>query len=106
LRLFIAKVSGSHAQLESGDANNPLYELESIYDDSPEGDLPKIKTRVMLINNVEDFAGPPTVRTVERSFKKIAHGTYVLTPYGKDTHRHFTHYCAAVGKSYTSPRIP
>ena len=86
--------------LKNGDANNTLYELESIYDYSPEADLPKIKAHVMLINNVEDFADPPTLGTVERAFKKIAHGTYVLTQYGKDTHGHFTHYYAAVWKPY------
>jgi len=32
--------------------------------------------------------------------KKIAHGTYVLTFYCKDTHGHFTHYYAAVWKPY------
>jgi homoserine O-acetyltransferase len=88
------------AQIEKGDANNTLYELESIYDYSPEADLPKIKAHVMLINNEEDFADPPTLGTVERAFKKIAHGTYVLTPYGEDTHGHFTHYYAAVWKPY------
>src|ERR1700677_1357063 len=88
------------ALLKSGDANNTLYELESIYDYSPEADLPKIKAHVMLINNVEDFADPPTLGTVERAFKKIAHGTYVLTPYGKGTHGHFTHYYAAIWKPY------
>ena len=71
-----------------------------IYDYSPEADLPKIKAHVMLINNVEDFADPPMLGTVERAFKKIAHGTYVLTPYGEDTHGHFTHYYAAVWKPY------
>jgi hypothetical protein len=54
----------------------------------------------MLINNVEDFADPPTLGTVERAFKKIAHGTYMLTPYGKDSHGHFTHYYAASCKQY------
>jgi homoserine O-acetyltransferase len=54
----------------------------------------------MLINNVEDFADPPTRGTVERAFKKIAHGTDVLTPYGKNTHGHFTHYYAATWKQY------
>jgi homoserine O-acetyltransferase/O-succinyltransferase len=88
------------AVMKSGDANNTLYELESIYDYSPEADLPKIRAHVLLINNVEDFADPPTLGTVERAFKKIAHGTYVLTPYGKDTHGHFTHYYAAVWKRY------
>ena len=88
------------AIMKNRDANNTLYELESIYDYSPEADLPKIKAHVMLINNVEDFADPPTLGTVERAFKKIEHGTYVLTPYSKDTHGHFTHYYATVWKPY------
>ena len=88
------------ALMKNGDANNTLYEIESIYDYSPAADLPKIKAHVMLINNVEDFADPPTLGTVERAFKKIRHGTYVLTPYGKGTHGHFTHYYAAVWKPY------
>ena len=88
------------ALMKDGDANNALYELESIYDYSPEADLPKIKAHVMLINNVEDVANPPELGTVERAFKKIAHGTYVLTPYGTDTHGHFTHYYGAVWKPY------
>jgi homoserine O-acetyltransferase len=88
------------ALTKNGDANNTLYEIESIYDYSPEADLPKIKAHVLLINNAEDFANPPTLGTVERAFKAIAHGTYVLTPYGEDTHGHFTHYYAAVWKPY------
>ena len=86
--------------MKNGDANNTLYEIESIYDYSPEADLPKIKAHLLLINNEEDFADPPTLGTIERAFKKIAHGTYVLTPYGKGTHGHFTHYYAAVWKPY------
>ena len=58
------------ALLKNGDANNTLFEIESIYDYSPEADLPKIKAHVMLINNVEDFADPPTLGTIERAFKK------------------------------------
>jgi homoserine O-acetyltransferase/O-succinyltransferase len=88
------------AQIAKGDANDTLWELESIYDYSPEPDLPKIKAQVLLINNVEDFADPPTLGTVERAMKKIVHGTYVLTPYSKQTHGHFTHYYAAVWKPY------
>jgi homoserine O-acetyltransferase/O-succinyltransferase len=88
------------AIMKNGDANNTLYELESIYDYSPENDLPKIKAQVLLINNEEDFADPPTLGTVERAFKKIAHGTYVLTPYSTETHGHFTHYYAGVWKPY------
>lgn len=88
------------ASLKHGDANNALYAIESIYDYSPEAELPKIKAHVLLINNEEDFADPPALGTIERAFTKIAHGTYVLTPYGKGTHGHFTHYYAAVWKPY------
>jgi homoserine O-acetyltransferase len=82
------------------DANDVLWELESIYDYSPEADLPKIKAKVLLINNVEDFADPPELGTVERAMKKIADGKYVLTPYSPESHGHFTHYYAAVWKPY------
>jgi hypothetical protein len=34
----------------------------------------------MLINNVEDFADPPTLGTVETAFKEIAHGTWRADP--------------------------
>jgi homoserine O-acetyltransferase len=88
------------AELQKRDANDQLWEIESIDDYSPEADLPKIKAHVLLINNEEDFADPPTLGTVERAFKKIAHGTYVLTPAGEDTHGHFTHYYATVWKPY------
>jgi homoserine O-acetyltransferase/O-succinyltransferase len=88
------------AALAKADADNVLWELESIYDYSPEADLSKIKAHVLLINNVEDFADPPTLGTVERGMKKIAYGTYVLEPYNKQTHGHFTHYYAGVWKPY------
>ena len=86
--------------LKKRDANDTLWEIESIEDYSPEADLPKIKAHVLLINNAEDFADPPDLGTVERGMKKIAHGRYVLIPYGPQTHGHFTHYYAAVWKPY------
>jgi homoserine O-acetyltransferase len=88
------------ALMQIGDANNTLYEIESIYDYSPEADLPKIKAHVLLINNAEDFADPPTLGTIEGAFKKTAHAIYVLTPFGEDTHGHFSHYYAAIWKPY------
>jgi len=43
----------------------------------------EMPVRVQSAQQKEDFADPPTLGTVEGAFKKIAHGTYVLTPYGK-----------------------
>jgi homoserine O-acetyltransferase len=88
------------ASMRNGDANNTLYEIESIYDYSPEADLPKIKAHVMLINNDEDFADPPTDVTSAGALKKIAHATYVPTPYGKVTNGHLSYYYAAIWKPY------
>jgi len=87
-------------QAERRDANDQLYALESIMDYSPEPDLDKIKAKVLLINDSEDVANPPTLGTVERAMQKVKDGRYVLIPPGPGTHGHFTHYHAAVWKPY------
>lgn len=86
--------------LKKRDANDQLYAIESIEDYSPETDLDKIKAKVLLINDSEDFADPPTLGTVERAMKKVKEGRYVLIPPSAETHGHFTHYYAAVWKPY------
>ena len=88
------------ARIAKGDANDSLWAIESIEDYSPEGDLPKIKAKVLLINTVEDVANPPELGTVERAMKAIHEGRYVVIPYSDKTHGHFTHYYAAVWKPY------
>jgi homoserine O-acetyltransferase len=88
------------ARIAKGDANDSLWAIESIEDYSPEGDLPKIKAKVLLINTVEDEANPPELGTVERAMKRIPDGRYVLIPYSDKTHGHFTHYYAALWKPY------
>jgi homoserine O-acetyltransferase len=88
------------ARIAKGDANDSLWAIESIEDYSPEGDLPKIKAKVLLINTVEDEANPSELGTVERAVKRIRDGRYVLIPYSDKTHGHFTHYYAALWKSY------
>jgi homoserine O-acetyltransferase len=66
------------ARIAKGDANNSLWEIESIEDYNPEPDLPKIKAKVLLINTVEDVAKPPELGAVERAMKNIHDGRYVL----------------------------
>jgi len=86
--------------LAKADANDHLYEIESIRDYDPEPGLDKIKAKVLLINTAEDVANPPELGTVERAMKKVKDGRYVLIPAGPETHGHFTHYYAAVWKPY------
>ena len=83
-----------------GDANNQLWAIEAIRDYNPEPDLDKIKARLLLINDSEDLANPPTLGTVERGLARVKNGRYVLIPPGSNTHGHFTHYYAAVWKPY------
>ncbi len=71
------------ARIAKGDANDTLWEIDSIEDYRPEPDLPKIKAKVLLINTVEDFADPAELGTVERAMKEIRRGRYVLIPYVK-----------------------
>jgi homoserine O-acetyltransferase/O-succinyltransferase len=85
---------------ERRDANDQLYALESIGDYSPEADLDKIKAKVLLINDSEDFADPPALGTVERAMQRVKDGHYVLIPPSGQTHGHFTHLYAAVWKPY------
>jgi homoserine O-acetyltransferase/O-succinyltransferase len=88
------------ARIAKGDANNSLYEIESIEDYNPEPDLAKIKAPVLLINTEEDVANPPELHTVERAMQRVKHGRYVLIPAGPKTHGHLTHRYAAIWKPY------
>ncbi len=85
---------------ERRDANDQLYAIEAIIDYNPEPELDKITAKVLLINDAEDTADPPTLGTVERAMKQVKDGRYVLVPPGADTHGHFTHLYAAVWKPY------
>ena len=48
--------------MKSGDANNTLYEIESIYDYSPEADLPKIKSPCHADQQCRGFRGSADAR--------------------------------------------
>jgi homoserine O-acetyltransferase len=88
------------ADAAKGDANNQLWAIEAIQDYDPEPDLDKIKARVLLVNDAEDYANPPELGTVERAMQRVKNGRYVLIPPGPDTHGHFSHYYAKLWKPY------
>ena len=99
-RAAAAALYEKRLEAERRDANDQLYAIESIIDYNPEPDLEKIKAKVLLINDAEDVANPPTLGTVERAMQKVKDGRYVLIPPGSNTHGHFTHYYAAVWKPF------
>jgi homoserine O-acetyltransferase len=88
------------AEAAKGDANDALWAIEAILDYDPEPDLDKIRAKVLLINAAEDEANPPELGTVERAMRRVRDGRYVLIPAGEETHGHFTHFYAALWKTY------
>lgn len=63
-----------------------MWAVESIEDYSPEPHLSKIRAKVLLINTVENEAGPPELGTAERAMKKVHDGRYgrVTYSYARD----------------------
>src|ERR1051325_6063545 len=88
------------AEAAKGDANNQLWAIEAIQDYNPEPDLDKIKAKVLLVNDAEDYANPPELGTVERAMKRVKNRRYVLIPAGPDNHGHFSHYYGKLWKPY------
>ena len=62
-----------------------LAAIEAIQDYDPEPGLDRIKAKVLLVNDAEDYANPPDLGTVERAMQRVKHGRYVLIPPGPDT---------------------
>ena len=88
------------ARLETLDANDLLYQVDSSRDYDPSADLGKIKAQVIWINSADDFINPPELGIAEREVKRIPHGRYVLIPASDKTHGHGTHTWAAVWQSH------
>lgn len=87
-------------ELETLDANDLLYQVDSSSDYDPSAGLAKIEAHVMWVNSADDFINPPELGIAEREVKKLKHGRYVLIPAGGKTHGHGTHTWAAVWQSY------
>lgn len=87
-------------ELETLDANDLLYQVDSSRDYDPSAGLAKIEAHVMWVNSADDFINPSELGIAEREVKKLKHGRYVLIPIGDNTHGHGTHTWAAVWQSY------
>ena len=80
-------VQGMVAQL---DANDFLYQFESMRDYNPEPDLEKIQARVLAINFADDQESPPELGILEAAMKRIKRGQAVIVPASDKTLGHVT----------------
>jgi homoserine O-acetyltransferase len=77
--------------LETADANDVLYAVDSSRNYDPSADLEKIKAPLLWINSADDFINPPDLGIAEKLAKRIPHGRYVLIPASANTHGHGSH---------------
>jgi homoserine O-acetyltransferase len=80
-------VQGMVAQL---DANDFLYQFESMRDYNPEPDLEKVQARVLAINFADDQESPPELGILESAMKRIKRGQAVIVPASDKTRGHIT----------------
>jgi homoserine O-acetyltransferase len=86
--------------LQTMDANNTLYALESSSDYDPGPDLEKIKAPLLAINTADDLINPPELGILEREIVRVKRGKAIVIPLSDQTRGHGTHTLAAVWKNY------
>ena len=92
--------NGMKHYMESLDANDWLYALDSSRNYDPSPNLEKITAPVMFVNSADDFINPPELGIAEREIRRIKRGTFVLLPITDETRGHGTHTLANVWKQF------
>jgi homoserine O-acetyltransferase len=72
------------------DANDFLYQWESMRDYNPEPNLEKIQARVLAINFADDQINPVELGILEPAIKRVKRGQAVLVPASDKTRGHLT----------------
>jgi homoserine O-acetyltransferase/O-succinyltransferase len=86
--------------LQTADANDILYQLESSRDYDPGPELEKIRAPLLAVNSADDLINPPEIGLLEREIKRVPKGRAVVIPLSPQTRGHGTHTIAAVWENY------
>jgi len=86
--------------LDSIDANDLLYQVQSSFDYDPGPDLEKISASLFAVNTGDDLINPPELGILQQQIGRVAHGRAVLIPADSRTAGHSTHTKAVVWKKY------
>ena len=84
------------------DANDFLYRWEASRDYKPEGDLDKIRARVLAINFADDLLNPPELKVMERAMAQVKNGRSVLLPADEQSLGHQNQSRASVWGPYVA----
>ena len=88
--------------MQSGDANDALYQVEASRDYDPTPGLEKITAPLLAVNSADDLINPPELGILEREIKRVKKGRAVVLPLSLETRGHGTHTIAATWKNYLS----
>jgi homoserine O-acetyltransferase len=83
-------------RLQTTDANDTLYQVDSSRDYDPSPHLEKITAPLLAINSADDQVNPPELGILEKSIGRVKQGRFVLIPISAKTRGHSTHTWAAV----------
>jgi homoserine O-acetyltransferase len=86
--------------IQTMDANDVLYAIESSADYDPGPGLGRIRAPVVAINFADDLINPPELGILEREIKRVPQGQAVLIPRSERSRGHGTHTLAAVWKDH------
>jgi homoserine O-acetyltransferase len=67
-------------RLSQFDANDFLYQLDSSRTYNPEGALDSIQAQVIAVNAQDDYINPCELDVMDRHFRRVRRGRYVLLP--------------------------
>ena len=87
-------------RMETTDANDLLYQVDSSRNYDPSPKLDQIRVPVMYINSADDLINPPELGIAEREIRKVKRGRFVLLPITDQTRGHGTHTLPAVWQQY------
>lgn len=77
--------------LETLDANDLLYAVDSSRNYDPSPGLEKIKAPVLWIKSQDDFINPPELGIAEKLVKRIPNARFINIPISDKTHGHGSH---------------
>jgi homoserine O-acetyltransferase/O-succinyltransferase len=85
--------------LQTGDANDLIYQLDASHDYDPGPGLEKIRAPLLAVNSADDLINPPELGILEREIKRVPHGRAIVIPYSDQTRGHQSHSYPALWKS-------
>ena len=86
--------------MQTSDANDVLYAVESSRDYDPGPALEKIRAPLVAVNTADDLINPPELGILEREIGRVPQGRAIVIPLSNETRGHGSHTKAPLWKAY------